>query len=232
MLQKIKSSGKASVIIGGIWAVLLEVLEELLEEAIALGFSWVIGKAVSFVIVLTISQKFIIKKIIKIVTYKGGTDKMDKLKVIAKWIVANKKSLLGTFGNAVVAGGGIATSWAVDGLPEILVKGFNIAPIIYTVVCLIVFALTEIGVCGKGFECIAGYAERKAAEAKAKEEAKAKAEEEAKAKAEAEAAEALKAEAIAYNKEQEEKAKAAAEAREHQLKVLALAKQLKEAENK
>lgn len=82
---------------------------------------------------------------------------MDTIKKIGTWLVANKKSLLSTIVGAAGTGVGIAASWSIDSLPQIFVGEFNIAPIIYTVVCLIGFILNELGICGRGFETIVSY---------------------------------------------------------------------------
>ena len=132
---------------------------------------------------------------------------MKKIKTFLQWIFANKKSLGSTVVGAATAGLGIASSWTWSDLPKILVSGFNIAPIIFTVVCLACFILNQLGICGKGFESIKTYLERKANE---KAEAETKAiEKEAQKELEAEKAKA-KAEAKAV----EEEAKKQAEAEE------------------
>ena len=124
---------------------------------------------------------------------------MEKIKTFFKWLFANKKSLGSTVVGALATGTGIVSSWTIDALPQIMVSGFNIAPIIYTVICLVCFILNELGICGKGFETIKTYLERvtteKAkAEAKAIEKAAQKELKAEKAKAEAEA-KAVEAEA-------------------------------------
>ena len=140
---------------------------------------------------------------------------VKKIKEFFQWIWANKKTLLGTV-TAVATS--IATGYATYGgyfsfLPEINWLGINWMAVI---VALVIFALLELGVTGKGFETIAAFFKRIADEKKAKEE-------NAAAK---EAAKAIKAEEKAKEKEVkaaekeakalvkgEEKAKAKAEAK-------------------
>lgn len=76
------------------------------------------------------------------------------MKKFIKWIYANKISLSATISNAVAASVGITASWAIDSLPSLIVDGVNIAPIIYTVICLITFVATELGITGRGFESV------------------------------------------------------------------------------
>lgn len=76
------------------------------------------------------------------------------MKKFIKWIYANKISLSATISNAVAASVGITASWTIDSLPSLIVDGVNIAPIIYTVICLITFVATELGITGRGFESV------------------------------------------------------------------------------
>lgn len=115
---------------------------------------------------------------------------MKKLKAFFKWIASNKKSLAGTIVGAAGAGIGVTAAWTIDSLPSIMAGNFNIAPIIYTVVCVICFTLNELGVCGKGFESIKTYLERKAQEKEAKDAKSIEVEAQKRAAAEAAAAEA------------------------------------------
>jgi hypothetical protein len=91
---------------------------------------------------------------------KGGKAMNEfcrKVKEFFKWLFANKKSLIGTIVGAVGAGAGITASWKISSLPIIAIKGYNIAPIVYTVICIFAFILNELGICGKGFEKVADY---------------------------------------------------------------------------
>ena len=97
---------------------------------------------------------------------------MGKLKSFFKWIVSNKKSLAGTIVNAAGTGLGVTAVWTLESLPVILIDGFNVAPIIYTVVFAGCFVLNELGICGKGFESVKVFIERKQRE---KDEAETKA---------------------------------------------------------
>lgn len=75
----------------------MELFEEVLEELFATGISWIIGKAISilFVVVITQGTKILIKRIIKIITYREGDDKMKYLKNVWMFIWNNKFSELG-----------------------------------------------------------------------------------------------------------------------------------------
>lgn len=159
---------------GGWWALftmfIWELIEEGLESLIAFCISEVIAlfivKAVSTLVIIGATQgvKVCIRRfltpVVKTLTYKGGHDKMSKIKKFFTWLFANKKSLLGTLVGAVGATAGIAASWTIESLPTIMVKDFNAAPIIYTAVCVILFILNELGVSGKGFESIKTFFER------------------------------------------------------------------------
>lgn len=89
---------------------------------------------------------------------------MEKIKAFFKWIASNKKSLAGTIVGAAGTGIGVTAAWAIDSLPTIMAGGFNIAPIVYTAVCVLCFALNELGICGKGFESVKTYLDRLANE--------------------------------------------------------------------
>lgn len=209
----------ANIGLATLGAFIWELLEELLEEVIAYGLTSFIVKTLSTAIVIlaTIGIKKLlfrlIKPIIKKLTYKKGDDKMSKIKSFFSWIWSNKKSLTGITSSAVIALSGTGVI-DVSTLPELPIGGFNITPILYYGVLLV---LACVGVFGKGFESIKKYAERIAIEKAEKEEkaiikeakaelkaeqklanqtqaeqekAKAKADAEAKAKAEKEKAEA------------------------------------------
>ena len=194
-----------------------ELIEELLEEAIAFGitsvFTMFVAKALSVVGVVLLTQVIkkgliaTVKPIVKTFTYKEGNDKMSKVKKFFswigkgfKWIFANKKSLTGIASGAVMtlSGTGVID---VSVLPELPVNGFNVTPVIYYGVLLV---LAIIGVSGKGFESIKTFFERKALEKAAKEEKAIIKEAEAELKAEQKLANQTQAE--------QEKAKAKAEA--------------------
>ena len=192
-----------------------EIVEEILEDVIATGISLLAMKVLSiaFLVVCTQTIKILLKRIIKTITYKEGNDKMEKIKAVLKWILANKKSLSSTVVNAVGAGAGITASWTVEALPQIMFNSFNIAPILYTVVFAICFILNEFGICGKGFETVSAYIDRKQEEAKqtAQHEVEIAAKKQLKAEQKAEAAE-QKAIEMAAKKQLEAEKKAAEEA--------------------
>lgn len=213
------------------YALAIELVEETIEDFIAMGFSIVITKAFSALIVVTFTQstKLVIKRLVKKITYKEGNDKVNKLKNFFSWIWSNKKSLLGTIGGLV---SGVATAIATNSdailaLPELLVFNFNLTPILAG---LLVFAGVEVGVVGKGFEWVSQYKARKEAE-NAEKERKAILKEakkeiaEAQKKATQTQAEKEKAEAKAKAEELAKKEKEKADA-EHRAKVEEVKKQL------
>ena len=137
-----------------------EVVEELLEEAIAYflssAFALFITKTITTIgiVFATIGLKKLLfrlcKPIIKSITYKEGNDKMTKIKKFFTWIFANKKTLIGTLSASLMtlSGTGVID---VSALPDLTIKGFNFTPVIYYGV-LVVLAL--FGVFGKGLEKI------------------------------------------------------------------------------
>ena len=106
MEEKNKKKWYLNLFNGHVFAValLLEMFEEILEELFAAGVSWLIGKAISVLFVVAITQvtKISIKRFIKIFTYKEGNDKMklfkkigEGLKNIWTFVWGNKFSELG-----------------------------------------------------------------------------------------------------------------------------------------
>ena len=211
-----------------------EMMEELLEEAIAFGITSFITKALSTILVIGITQLTkralikIFKPVVKSLTYKEGDDKMTKVKKFFTWIWSNKKSLTGIASGAVMTltGTGVID---ITALPELAVGGFNITPILFYGVLLI---LALIGITGKGFETIKAYAERIANEKADKQEkaivkearAELKAEQKLANQTQAEQEKAkLKAEAEALAKAEKEKAEAEHKALVEQAKAKLLA---------
>lgn len=188
-----------------------EMMEELLEEAIAFGITSFITKALSTLLVIGITQAVkkalikIFKPIIKSFTYKEGNDKMTKIKKFFSWIWSNKKSLTGIASGAVMtlSGTGVID---VNALPELAVGGFNITPVLFYGVLLI---LALVGVFGKGFESIKEYADRIVKE-KAEKQAKADRKE---AEAELKAEEKLANQTQAQQEKAQAKAQAEAQAK-------------------
>lgn len=137
-----------------------EVVEELIEEVIAFWLSSAVALLITKtittigIVIATIGLKKLLfrlcKPIIKSITYKEGNDKMTKIKKFFTWIFANKKTLIGTLSAYLMtlSGTGVIN---VSALPDLTIKGFNITPLIYYGV-LVVLAL--FGVFGKGFEKI------------------------------------------------------------------------------
>ena len=230
--KKLFSGGGWTLFTVFIW----EMMEELLEEAIAFGITSFITKALSTLVVIGITQitkRALIqmcKPIVKSFTYKEGNDKMTKIKQFLTWIWSNKKTLIGVASGAVMTLSG-AEVIDVNALPELPINGFNITPILYYGVLLI---LALVGVFGKGFESIKEYADRITQEKADKEEKaiikEAKAELKAEQKlanqtqAEQEKAQA-KAQAEAQAKAEKEKADAEHKALVEQAKAKILAEQ-------
>ena len=155
---------------GGWWALftmfIWEIVEEGLESLIAFCISEVIAlfifKAVSTLAIIGATQgvKVCIRRFltpfVKTLTYKGGHDKMSKIKKTFTWLWCNKKTLIGT-ASAAVAGLSGANIIPADKLPELIVGGFNITPILYYA-CLV--GLSLLGVFGVGIESITAFFER------------------------------------------------------------------------
>lgn len=205
-----------------------ECLEEVLEEFIAFGIATIATKALSFFILLIGTQlskvaikgiALTLKQVIKQLTYKAGTDKMDKLKLVAKKMLsairANKVSLAETFVN-----GGV---WAVLAVLLTLVEsiainvgGFNITPLI----SIAGFVIIELGFQWEGVDVFLKRIEpklakqlelKKAKELAEKEKLEIKEKEKLVAQMKAEKAKAI--EAMNAEKKALEKAKADEEAR-------------------
>lgn len=181
-----------------------ELLEEALENVIALGISSAIAVLSTFLLVFaTQGIKIGIKKTVKVLypiirdkIYKEGNDKMKWLQKVGSWIRYNWKSLVGTVASVI---SGVVTTIAVNAevlfaLPAIVIFGLNFTPIVAGV---LVFAGVELGVVCKGFETIAQAKERVAIE-KAQKKEKALLNK---------AAKAIKAEDKAANQTQAQKAK-------------------------
>lgn len=202
-----------------------ELLEEMIEELIAFGLTSFIIKTLSTAIVVlsTIGIKRLLfralKPIVKNLTYKEGDDKMSKLRKIFTWLKSNIKTLTGIASTAVISLSG-AEVIDVSALPELAVGGFNITPILYYGVLLV---LAIVGICGKGFESIKEYADRIKQEKAEKQDKAIIKEAKAELKAEQKLANQTQAqkEKETAKKEAEDKAKAEKEklAAEHRAKV-------------
>lgn len=136
----------------------IELVEEILEDLIAMEVSKLILTGVSTFLTVAVSYagKLCLKRIIKNITYKEGNDKVNKIKQFFTWVFCNKKTILGTASTALIALGGTEVI-DVCSLPELNVNGFNLTPILYYVL-LGVFAL--VGVYGKGLEKIKTFFDR------------------------------------------------------------------------
>lgn len=104
-----KKQNKNSFWSGWGWTFLIvlfmELFEEALEEAFAIGITFIITKAVSTLVVVGITQtvKVIIKRLIKSITYKEGNDKVKLLKNYWTLVWGNKFTGL----TAGILGGGL-----------------------------------------------------------------------------------------------------------------------------
>lgn len=161
-LKKLFSSGLWVFLTGFSWELVEEMLESVIAETLTNIIAEYIVKALlTFTVIsTTILIKNLIKKIlrpiIKTLTYREGNDKVSKFKEFFQWIFANKKSLLGIVGSSVatLSGTGIID---IAGLPALLISGFNITPILYYGILLV---LSILGISGKGFETIKGFFDR------------------------------------------------------------------------
>lgn len=186
-----------------------EVIEELLEEAIAWTITTIAARAISFIIVVLLTQTtkvtvkglakgiaILFKPLVKRYTYKAGNDKIDKIRRLYKamknvflkffaFVARNKKSLTSTIASVVAALGSGAT--AGGGL---MFGGVALPQYAYYLigagVAVVMFVLCELGVVGAGFESQKEYDERVAKEEAEKAEKKAAKEAELKAKEEEE----------------------------------------------
>ena len=173
LYKRLLNSGAWSLFSVFVWELIEEGLEELIAYTITNALAIFVTKAISTLAIISATQgiklllKRTLKPIIKTLTYKEGNDKMSKIKSFFSWIWANKKSLLGIVSGSIMALSG-AEVIDVSALPELNIGGFNITPIIYYGILLII---ALIGVFGKGFESIQEFADR-IAELKAEKEEK------------------------------------------------------------
>lgn len=146
-----------------VWELVEEAFESLIAYALSSAIAIFVTKALSTLAIISATQgiKILIKNFLyphikKLVHKIKGNFIMAKIKQFFSWVWANKKTLCGIGSGAVMtlSGTGVID---VAGLPALLVGGFNITPLIYYAV-LLVIAL--VGVTGKGFETIKGFAER------------------------------------------------------------------------
>lgn len=151
--------------LGAFFTLLLgELLEECIEDAIAWSFTkitfWLISSVT--VVVLTQTTKMAIKKVIKMLTYREGDDKMDKLKKILSFLNANKCTIGGIATGALTVATGVG-GIDVKNLPPIDIAGVNVTPFVYyTLLGVLTFA------CSFMPESVKRYKERVAQEKKVK----------------------------------------------------------------
>lgn len=183
-----------------------EVIEELLEESIAWAITTVAARAISFIVVVLLTQTtkitvkglakgltVLLKPLVKKITYRAGNDKVDKIRRIYKtmknavakfiaFVVRNKKSISSTLVALVgsLGAGGFTGGGMLFGGVQLPMYAYYL---IGAAVAIVMFALTEMGIAAKGFENQKEYDERVAkeeaekAEKKALKEAKAEQEE-------------------------------------------------------
>lgn len=253
-----KKSKALSVILGffkgtGI-LVVYELFEELLEELIVRGITAIVAEALSFMVVVLLTQItkvsakgiakaifILLKPAIKKLVYKEGNDKTQKiLRIIRRifkmdekeiveavttkvdfkalfsklisFLKRNKKTNTATIVNVITSA--VSGAAAVAGFlyGKVDIPQWSIY-LIGCIVVVIVFALQELGIVGKGMESQVEYDERKAKESAQKQAAKDEAEKHAKEIAEAKA---LK-EALAKEQKEAEAIKAEAEARQKEI---------------
>ena len=145
-----------------------ELFEEFLEEAIATGITWIIGKLVSvlFIVALTQGTKIILKRIVKSITYREGNDKMAKIKnfftkakkILTENVVwSNKLTISGIFASAFMLLEGTDVVSVIATLPELTVYGFNVMPyLVYAILGI----LSIVGIGKQGFESVKTYLDR------------------------------------------------------------------------
>lgn len=154
-----------------------EIIEELIEEAIAYTITTVIAKAVSFLLVVFLTQSIKIgakglakgitialKPLVKKLTYKEGNDKVNKIlrfinmckekindNKFLNWLKNNPKSILGIVSGfiASLSGGAITVGGLYFGNVQLPLWAIIV---IGCVVFGALFALVALGVTGAGFE--------------------------------------------------------------------------------
>lgn len=145
-----------------------ELFEEALEEIIAAGMSWIIGKVLNVLLLVTLTQgtKIILKRLIKSITYKEGNDKMTKFKnffakakkVFTENVIwSNKLTISGWLSVGFMALEGTDVIHVIESLPELLVFGFNVMPYLVYGFLLI---LSAFGIGKQGLESVKTYLTR------------------------------------------------------------------------
>lgn len=184
LLSRLKENSKFVAIQGLISVFVYELIEEALEEFIAFGLSEIVTfslKAV-FAVALTQGIKLVIKKIIKLLTYKKGDDKMDTFKKIGKFIRENWQTGLGIASFAYV----IIES--AMGLISTKLGAMGISPEFVHLIMSPLYGLIVNALAKQGLEFGSAFTERKEVESTVKMQ---KAIEKAKAKLLAEAEQAV-----------------------------------------
>lgn len=236
------------------WDLVEELLEDLIATTLSGLFALLMTKALlTFTIVhsgIKLSIKRIIKPFIKNLTYKGGNDKMAKIKAFFSKVgnaikqafkyvcISNPRASVSTLVNAFSSGilGIALDSGVIEDLPNFYVGELDLIPY---AIAIVIFLITEFFGIKFAFEKNSTADERKLKNKAIKEEKKAlkekvKAEELAKKK---ELEEAKEIERLADEYEAKEKAEQEAKRNEElkQQKIMALIEQrklLKKEENK
>jgi hypothetical protein len=142
-----------------VWELVEESLESLIAFCVSEVFAIFLVKALSALAIIGMTQgiKVCIKRflvpIVKTLTYKEGHDKMNKFKKFFTWVWCNKKTLVATVSTAV-AGLSATDIIPVSQLPELLVCGYNVTPIVYYAALAV---LSLLGVFGVGIENIEDF---------------------------------------------------------------------------
>lgn len=160
--KKIFSNGLWVFLTGFSWELVEELLENVIAEALTGLIALFIAKVfLTFTVIISTQLikkliKKILKPIIKRLTYREGNDKVNKIKSFFQWLFTNKKTLCGIASASVatLSGSGIID---ISALPTLIVSGFNITPVIYYGLLLVI---SLIGISGKGFESVKTFFER------------------------------------------------------------------------
>ncbi|NCU39922.1 hypothetical protein EOL99_03450 [Candidatus Falkowbacteria bacterium] len=161
-LKKLYSGSGWALFTMFVWELVEEGLENLIAMVLSSGIALFVTKALSTLAIITATQgikvalKRFLMPLIKNLSYKEGNDKMEKLKTFFLGIWANKKTILGTVSSAVMVASGSGVI-DVSALPQFIIEGYNLTPIIYYVALGIIALL---GVFGKGAESVKAFFER------------------------------------------------------------------------
>lgn len=123
-----------------------ELIEELIEELIAWSITTMLAKAISFLLVVVLTQTtkvatktlvVVLKPAVKKLIYKEGNDKMEKLKALIASFKANWKNYIGIVGAIATAIIPFVQDMMDFGI-GIQVGGFNVIPFVLIILSAIV----------------------------------------------------------------------------------------------